>query len=107
MLAMWLLTWIGLEPPFEGYWRTEKALAEYVKLAGQDDGEVLPATKKPVEPSDQYPGAQRLERLLRLVGDLRPNNTLVEALKRFQIRHGIEPDGLHRQGHVEAIEYAA
>ena len=82
-----------LEPPFEGYWRTEKALAEYVKLAGQDDGEVLPATKKPVEPSDQYPGAQRLERLLRLVGDLRPNNTLVEALKRFQIRHGIEPDG--------------
>ena len=82
-----------LEPPFEGYWRTEKALAEYVKLAGQDEGEVLPATKKPVEPSDQYPGAQRLERLLRLVGDLRPNNTLVEALKRFQIRHGIEPDG--------------
>jgi L,D-transpeptidase YcbB len=82
-----------LEPPFEGYWRTEKALAEYVKLAGQDEGEVLPATKKPVEPSDQYPGAQRLERLLRLVGDLRPNNTLVEALKRFQIGHGIEPDG--------------
>ena len=82
-----------LEPPFEGYWRTEKALADYMKLAREDDGEVLPATKKPVEPSDQYPGAQRLERLLRLLGDLRPNDTLVEALKRFQIRHGIEPDG--------------
>ena len=82
-----------LEPPFEGYWRTEKALAEYMKLAREDDGEVLPATKKPLEPSDQYPGAQRLERLLRLLGDLRPDDTIVEALKRFQIRHGIEPDG--------------
>ncbi len=82
-----------LEPPFEGYWRTEKALAQYMKLAIEDDGEVLPATKKPAEPSDQYPGVQRLERLLRLLGDLRPNDTLVEALKRFQIRHGIEPDG--------------
>ncbi len=82
-----------LEPPFEGYWRTERALAEYIELAREDDGEVLPATKKPVDASDPYPGSQRLERLLRLLGDLRPNDTLVEALKRFQNRHGIEPDG--------------
>ncbi len=34
-----------------------------------------------------------MERLLRLVGDLGPNDTLADAVKRFQIRHGIEPDG--------------
>jgi murein L,D-transpeptidase YcbB/YkuD len=82
-----------LEPPFEGYWRTEKALAEYMALAREDDGELLPATKKPVEPGNLYPGVTRLERLLRLLGDFRPNDTLVDALKRFQIRHGLDPDG--------------
>ena len=83
-----------LEPPFEGYWRTEKALAQYFELARKDDGAQLPGTKKPVAPDASYPGAARLDRLLRLLGDLRtPNDTLVDALKRFQIRHGLEPDG--------------
>ena len=67
-----------LEPPFEGYWRTQKALGEYLALARQD-----------TDP----PGLARVERLLRLVGDLGPNDTLVDAVKRFQTRHGIEPDG--------------
>lgn len=68
-----------LEPPFEGYWRTQKALAEYLAFARQD-----------TDP----PGLARVEHLLRLVGDLRPNDdSLVDAVKRFQIRHGVEPDG--------------
>ena len=67
-----------LEPPFEGYWRTQKALARYLALARED-----------ADP----PGLPRIERLLRLVGDLGPNDTLVDGVKRFQIRHGIEPDG--------------
>ncbi|HTR37867.1 MAG TPA: L,D-transpeptidase family protein [Bryobacteraceae bacterium] len=93
-----------LEPPFEGYRRTEAALQRYSKLAREDDGELLPATSKPVEPSSSYPGAARLARLLRLLGDLPasanvPQNphvyegALVDAVMHFQVRHGIDPDG--------------
>ena len=67
-----------LEPPFEGYWRTQSALARYIALAQQD--------------ADPNPGAQ-LEPFLRLVGDLRAGDTLTDAIKHFQTRHGIEPDG--------------
>ena len=93
-----------LEPPFGGYRRTEAALQDYSKLAREDDGELLPAIRKPVEPGDSYAGAARLARLLRLLGDL-PASTkvpespqvyesaLVDAVKHFQIRHGIDPDG--------------
>jgi L,D-transpeptidase YcbB len=94
----------GLEPPFEGYRRTKEALKIYERLAAEDDGELLPATRKPADPGDPYRGAQRLERLLRLVGDL-PRDAavpagsqiyqepLVTALKHFQTRHGLEADG--------------
>jgi L,D-transpeptidase YcbB len=67
-----------LEPPFEGYWRTQKALARYLALARED-----------TDP----PGLPRVERLLRLVGDLGPSDALMDGVKRFPIRHGIEPDG--------------
>ena len=92
-----------LEPPFPGYRWSERALARYLQLARQDDGETLPALKKTVEPGDTYSGAPRLERLLRLLGDLpagavlgRPGvyeGPLVDAVKRFQARHGLDPDG--------------
>jgi murein L,D-transpeptidase YcbB/YkuD len=93
-----------LEPPFDGYRRAEKALLAYRVLAKEDDGELLPDSKKPVEPGDSYPGVARLERLLRRLGDLPADATvppnsqiysgvLVDALKHFQERHGIDPDG--------------
>src|SRR5271170_5993851 len=62
-----------VEPPYPGYRRTMQALQTYMELAGKDDGEQLPATKKPVVPGDAYPGVPRLTRLLRLVGDLPAN----------------------------------
>ena len=95
----------ALEPPFPGYRRLEQALAAYVKLAREDDGELLPSVpKKPVEPGSAYAGVPRLERLLRRLGDLPgaaqlPSGStiyqgpLVDALKHFQARHGLEPDG--------------
>ena len=93
-----------LEPPFEGYRRTLRAYQTYVKLAREDDGESLPATRKPVEPGTLYPGVPRLERLLRRLGDLPPDarlsagsllyqGPLVDAVKRFQARHGLDSDG--------------
>lgn len=93
-----------LEPPFPAYRRTKRALAAYLELARKDDGEPLPGTKKTVAPGDLYAGVPRLTRLLALLGDLPPSagppsesqlyqGSLVEAVKHFQVRHGIDPDG--------------
>jgi murein L,D-transpeptidase YcbB/YkuD len=91
-------------PPFAGYNRTLQALQRYQQLAPQDDGEKLPASKKPISPGSPYDGVPRLTRLLRLLGDL-PANTaipqdsnlyqgaLVDGVKSFQNRHGLRPDG--------------
>jgi murein L,D-transpeptidase YcbB/YkuD len=91
-------------PPFAGYKRTLEALHRYLQLAREDDGEKLPVSKKPIAPGSAYDGVRRLTRLLRLLGDLPPDTevpddsslyqgALVDAVKRFQGRHGLKPDG--------------
>ena len=93
-----------VEPPFAGYRRTEQALARYIELAHADDGEKLPKVTKAVDPGQSYAGVPRLVRFLRLVGDLPPDasppgdiqtysNALVDGVKRFQRRHGLDADG--------------
>jgi len=93
-----------LEPPFAGYRRTEQALARYIELARADDGEKLPAVTKPIDPGQAYSGVPRLARQLQLLGDLPANvdlpgdaqtydAQLVEAVKHFQLRHGLDADG--------------
>jgi len=94
----------GVEPPFAGYRRTEAALVRYTELAGKDENDKLPASSKPIEPGQTYAGVQRLARFLALVGDLpadaKPTadaqlyeGSIVEAVKRFQRRHGLKDDG--------------
>ncbi len=91
-------------PPFAGYKRTLEALQRYLQLAREDDGEKLPVPNKSVAPGSPYDGIPRLARLLRLLGDLPPNavvpgdsdvyqGALVDAVKSFQRRHGLTPDG--------------
>jgi L,D-transpeptidase YcbB len=93
-----------LEPPFPAYRRTEQALARYIELARLDDGEKLPAVKKPIEPGQPYSGVPRLARRLQLVADLPADapisadaqiydGALVNAVKHFQRRHGLDEDG--------------
>jgi len=91
------------EPAFPGYQRTEAALAHYLKLMGEDDGEKLPEVSKPLGPGAEYAGVPRLASLLRLLGDLPPSadvppgnvyqGPLIDAVKSFQTRHGLLPDG--------------
>jgi murein L,D-transpeptidase YcbB/YkuD len=94
----------GIEPPFAAYRRTEQALARYVELARIDDGEKIPDVSKPIDPGQSYAGVVRLARFLRLVGDLPADaalpedaqtygGALVDAVKRFQRRHGLDDDG--------------
>jgi murein L,D-transpeptidase YcbB/YkuD len=65
---------------------------------------LLPVTIKPVEPGAAYPAAAQLTAILRRLGDLSADaalppdsnayaGPLVDAVKRFQARHGLEPDG--------------
>ena len=92
-----------VEPPFSGYRRTEQALARYIELARADDGQKLPAVTRPIDPGQPYSGVSRLASFLRLVGDMPQDATvpdtqtyggpLVDAVKRFQRRHGLEADG--------------
>jgi len=93
----------SVEPPFPGYRRTEAALARYVELARSDDGPALPSPASPVRPGQTYAGTQLLYRRLALVGDLPEGATppaetvydgaLVEGVRRFQRRHGLDEDG--------------
>jgi len=95
-----------VEPPFPRYQRTEEALQRYVELARKDDGEQLTVPAKTLGPGSPYPGVPRLTRLLLLLGDLPPDTAvaagadsgvydgpLVSAVKHFQERQGLRPDG--------------
>ena len=91
------------EPPFPAYRRLTKAVQLYRGLALRDDGEKLPVPGHSVRPGKSYSGIPRLTRLLSLLGDLPPQpvpapdlytGELVEAVKRFQGRHGLPPDGV-------------
>ena len=94
----------GLEPPFWVYRRMQKALLEYEELAKNDDGRTLAVPAATVNPGDVYADLPRLVWFLRLVGDLPPDASvslkpavyqepLVSAVKHFQARHGLAPDG--------------
>jgi L,D-transpeptidase YcbB len=94
----------NIEPPYPGYKRTIDALQTYTRIAREDDGELLPRTKKPMMPGDSYPGVPRLTRLLSLTGDLPAAAStqvagtiyaasLVDAVKSFQQRNGLVADG--------------
>jgi L,D-transpeptidase YcbB len=93
----------GVAPTFPGYQRLREALQQYEELAKRDDGEKLPDHGK-LSPGRQYAGIARLCSLLRLLGDLPQSaaippeeknyeGTLVDAVKRFQERHGLRPTG--------------
>lgn len=92
------------DPSFPAYQRTASALEHYRALDASYRGDALPPPAKTLSPGDDYSGLAQLTGLLRLLGDLPPetsgpdepttySGTLVEAVKRFQDRHGLEPDG--------------
>ena len=97
----------AVEPPFPTYRRTLNTLRTYLELARRDDGALLPVPRKAIRPGDSYAGVPRLIRLLVLLGDLTEEEkekdvvpsalyqgALVTAVKRFQQRHGLDPNGL-------------
>ncbi len=81
----------------------QAALRQYRNLAEQPGWQTpLPAPARgKLVAGDGYPALAELERRLAAVGDLqaRPaphqvDETLIAAVRRFQLRHGLEPDGI-------------
>ena len=93
-----------VEPQYLGYQRTEAALHTYLTLAAQDHSTPLPDPQQTVIDGTAYAGAVPLGERLRMLGDfpqgaaVDPNATtyggpLVEAVKHFQLRHGLKSEG--------------
>ncbi|MBZ5558023.1 MAG: L,D-transpeptidase family protein [Acidobacteriia bacterium] len=106
-----------LRPSLARYGELRAALLRYRAFAA--DAELaaplpLPAAAGPVRPGEAYDGARRLWRLLSAFGDLaagtpppadsaRYEGALVDGVKRFQIRHGLEPDGVLGRSTLAAL----
>jgi murein L,D-transpeptidase YcbB/YkuD len=92
-----------VEPPFEGYRRAEQVLPQYLAIAGQSEIK-LSDTPATIEPGSEYSELPLLAQRLRQLGDLPAaailapdkrvyEDFMVDAVKHFQQRHGLEPDG--------------
>jgi murein L,D-transpeptidase YcbB/YkuD len=114
----------AVEPQFPVYRRLVKALGAYRAVAAAEPaaGPALPAGQKKIEPGRPWSGAPALAERLKAFGDLpadaAPPKTvadgtplyegaLVEAVKRFQGRHALQPDGVLGAGTLTAINVPA
>jgi murein L,D-transpeptidase YcbB/YkuD len=113
------------EPQFPVYRRLVKALADYRALAAAGEPETVPALagkQKKVEPGKPWSGVPALAARLRTFGDLPGDapapetaadrtslysGALVDAVKRFQGRHALEPDGVIGPGTIETLNVSA
>lgn len=94
----------ALSPPSAAYSQLKEALARVRALAARDDLPKVPQLPKQI-PCDARAGLAPLRTLLAIFGDLpreapQPSDSdaydeaLVAAVRRFQQRHGLDPDGI-------------
>ena len=103
-----------LRPPFAQYGALRTMLGRYRSLATDRAVQLPPASPVAIRPGQPYEGARALTRLLTAFGDLpagasflddsqRYDGPLAVAVKRFQTRHGLDPDGVIGQGTLAAL----
>ena len=112
------------EPQFPVYRRLVKALTDYRAIAAAEPSPVpaLAPGKKKVEPGLAWAGARELAARLRAFGDLEADapspgsaadgtplyeGALVDAVKQFQRRHALEPDGVFGPGTIALVNVPA
>ena len=93
----------SMEPKLKLYDYLKDALAHYRQLAKEAPVAPIQLPNK-FKPGDHHADVPKVRKLLSLLGDLTEGNandasqiydkTLAEAVKRFQSRHGLTPDGV-------------
>ena len=108
----------ALQPPFPHYRRARRMAAIYRDLARSGEPPLAPALAtgvRKVEPGTTWAGVPQLAARLRVFGDLAGSadiaeadppiygGAVVEAVKRFQRRHGLDADGVIGPGTIRAL----
>jgi murein L,D-transpeptidase YcbB/YkuD len=108
----------ALQPPFPHYRRARRMAAIYRDLAKRGEPPAVPtlaAGVRKIEPGTTWIGVPQLAARLRTLGDLPGTAEIAEAdpppyggevvaaVKRFQRRHGLEPDGVLGVGTIRAL----
>lgn len=101
-------------PAWPIYADLQGALAAYRELQGHEAWSTpLPAIPgNKLEPGQSYNGLQALAYRLATLGDLSPDaflparyeGILIDAVKKFQLRHGLEQDGIVGRGTLAQLE---
>src|ERR1700689_5787191 len=103
-----------VEPNYDGYRRAEDALLTYSKMPTAGDAPLIPVPQKGVRPGSPFVAMPQLVARLRQLGDLSAgadvpaDSTLykgpvVDAVKHFQLRHGLDSDGVLGKGTVTQL----
>jgi L,D-transpeptidase YcbB len=103
-----------VEPNYDGYRRAEDALLTYTRMASSPDSPLIPVPQKGIRPGNSFDGTPQLVARLRQLGDLPANaelptdptlykGAIVDAVKHFQKRHGLDQDGVLGKGTVTEL----
>ncbi|MEQ1530815.1 MAG: L,D-transpeptidase family protein [Methylococcales bacterium] len=106
---------VAAEPKLRQYQKLKTALVQYRELANQFNALNL-VIDKSVKPGNELPQSEALRELLIALGDLPAdksganhtttkvyNNELAAGVKKFQLRHGMNGDGVLGAGTVAAL----
>ena len=103
-----------VEPQYDGYRRAEDALVTYSKMATAGDTQLMPVPQKGVRPGSSFAAMPQLVARLHQLGDLPSSadppadstqykGAVVDAVKHFQHRHGLDSDGVLGKGTVTEL----